>query len=414
MGISIVSAAPVSVSPIEAAGLVSTDASAIDFAALLTQQLGPTAQLGMDQIGSGKELSAGIDFPGGKEIKSDKDLPVDPAIGADAGLVAALAASLNPLSKTLAPPPPSNNDLGLGMIGQELSDGADPGILSLLANGRKPDGKSDKDSNLLTESLSSGQNPADPSLNAPIFGLPVTAPVTMANTGQMPELQASLPSYRASFGLEQKDLGANLLLATGEQTGKGSENIADSSKPVAAAPSDFAANLAAQSSLATPSSHTTKEQAPASLQVATPLQDPHWSQDFSERIVWAARNDQHVAQININPPQLGPVQITLTVNGDQVTASFVSAHGEVRQAIEDSLPRLRELFSGAGINLGDANVGAQQQQPGGDKAQQFSGSGRESPRFADDNAILRASSQQITTPAPSALQRGRGLVDLFA
>lgn len=166
---------------------------------------------------------------------------------------------------------------------------------------------------------------------------------------------------------------------------------------------NFTQTLAAHDSRA-PTTRMDANPAP----VNTPLNDSRWSQDFGDKIVWMARHDRQSAQININPPQLGPVQITLDIRGDQATALFVSAHGEVRQAIESAMPQLREMLSGAGINLGQANVGAQfARQDGG--GQQPS----DSSRFSDDNAILHGDSSQGAS-APVAIQRGRGMVDLFA
>lgn len=147
--------------------------------------------------------------------------------------------------------------------------------------------------------------------------------------------------------------------------------------------------------------------------VPAPINDPRWAQQFGERIVWLARGDVQNAQINITPAQLGPIQINISLNGDQMTAHFVAAHQEVRQALEDAMPRLREMLSGAGINLGQSNVGSQtpqQQQAQHESAQQ----GASTPRFGGEDAIL--SPDQQTHSAKSGLpgQHGRGLVDLFA
>lgn len=143
--------------------------------------------------------------------------------------------------------------------------------------------------------------------------------------------------------------------------------------------------------------------------VNAPLRDSSWPQQFGERIVWLAKNDQQTAQININPPQLGPVQITINLSGDQASLAFASPHSEVRQAIESALPQLKELLSSAGINLGQANVGANLSQNPGN----HSNSADEN-RLANETAILRANDNATSTSASAVLQRGRGLVDLFA
>nr|USX17299.1 flagellar hook-length control protein FliK [Oxalobacteraceae bacterium OTU3CAMAD1] len=62
--------------------------------------------------------------------------------------------------------------------------------------------------------------------------------------------------------------------------------------------------------------------------------------------------------MELNPPDLGPLQVVLSVNKDQATAAFSSAQPEVRQALEAALPKLREMMSEAGIQLGSATVSA--------------------------------------------------------
>lgn len=140
------------------------------------------------------------------------------------------------------------------------------------------------------------------------------------------------------------------------------------------------------------------------------LHDPHWAQSFGNRIVWLARNEQQTAQININPPQLGPVQITLQLNGDQASAMFASPHAEVRQAIQDAMPQLRDMLASAGINLGQANVGSQSPQDRQEFMAQFANQNRSS----GEAAILPGDNHAAGLPSGQPIQRGRGLVDLFA
>ena len=144
--------------------------------------------------------------------------------------------------------------------------------------------------------------------------------------------------------------------------------------------------------------------------IHTHLRESSWSQQFGEKIVWLAKNDQQSAQININPPELGPVQITLNLSGGEAKVTFASPHMEVRQAIENSLPQLKEMLSSAGINLGQTNVGANlaQQNP---ENPYHNANGK---RLADENAILPANDKALNVTTSSVLQKGRGLVDLFA
>ena len=144
--------------------------------------------------------------------------------------------------------------------------------------------------------------------------------------------------------------------------------------------------------------------------IPTPLQDSRWPQDLGERIVWMAKNDQQHAQINITPAQLGPVQITLSLNGDQASIAFASPHADVRKAIEEAMPNLREMLSTSGINLGQSDVGSELKQQQPELARQFANG----QRSTGETAILPADSHIVSRTSGQPIQQGRGLVDLFA
>lgn len=147
----------------------------------------------------------------------------------------------------------------------------------------------------------------------------------------------------------------------------------------------------------------------ATHSIATPVHDPRWAQQLGDRMVWMTRGDIQSAQININPAQLGPIQINISLNGDQMTAHFVAAHQEVRQALDDAMPRLREMLSGAGINLGQANVGSQTPQQQGNGASSMVSN---TPRSGNEEVILSPNDSASASTRP--ITQGRGLVDLFA
>jgi flagellar hook-length control protein FliK len=146
--------------------------------------------------------------------------------------------------------------------------------------------------------------------------------------------------------------------------------------------------------------------------IAKPTHTDTWPQQFGEKVVWMARNDQQTAQINISPPQLGPVQITLNLNGDQATVLFASPHAEVRQIIESSLPQLREMLaSGWHFSLGESNVGANmaQQNPNNPFHD-----GEQEPNQPMKTLYSRPMITLCRTASSGQVAAGRGLVDLFA
>lgn len=94
-----------------------------------------------------------------------------------------------------------------------------------------------------------------------------------------------------------------------------------------------------------------------------------WSQAFGQQVLWSARQQLQSASLTLNPPQLGPVRIALQLTDKRASAQFSSHQAEVRQAIEQALPQLKELFASAGLELQQASVDSgqsrQQDRPGG-------------------------------------------------
>lgn len=98
--------------------------------------------------------------------------------------------------------------------------------------------------------------------------------------------------------------------------------------------------------------------------VATPLHQLGWDADLGRQVVMLARDTQsgmQTAQLRLDPPDLGPLRISLSLNDGLASAVFVSAHASVRQAVEAALPQLSQQLAQAGISLGQTHVGDQGQ-----------------------------------------------------
>ncbi|MDR2366118.1 MAG: flagellar hook-length control protein FliK [Zoogloeaceae bacterium] len=152
--------------------------------------------------------------------------------------------------------------------------------------------------------------------------------------------------------------------------------------------------------------------------LTTPLASPAWRQEFGEKIVWMAKNDQQLARLSLYPAHLGPLSVTLNLDADKATAVFVAATQEARQAIEDALPRLREMLAAAGVSLGQTDVGAEERQAGMFDEEGARAAPRENRDQRNKNAtageegtILEA---HLSAEASGSLRRGAGMVDLFA
>lgn len=166
-------------------------------------------------------------------------------------------------------------------------------------------------------------------------------------------------------------------------------------------PANAAALTYAQAGPAGPA----RDPAVPNLPVHTPLRHPEWSDEVSQRIRWAIGNQVQSAELKINPPQLGPVEVRVSVDADkQMTVTLSSQHVLVRETLQESLPRLRDLMSEHGF--GAVNV---------DVSQHSSSDGRGTAAQADTDPALPARGD-VTDADAVAPQRHqvRGLVDLYA
>lgn len=147
---------------------------------------------------------------------------------------------------------------------------------------------------------------------------------------------------------------------------------------------------------------------PAQAAVNTPVTQAAWGGEFSQKVTWLVTQHAQSAELHLNPPQLGPLDIVLNVSGDQATALFTSPHAAVRDAVEQALPRLREMLADSGITLGNATVSDQsrKEQQAWLAGQQQNGSGKAGGASAL-GSILAAD-----TALP--VRRHQGMVDTFA
>ncbi|MFZ5482795.1 MAG: flagellar hook-length control protein FliK [Pseudomonadota bacterium] len=140
------------------------------------------------------------------------------------------------------------------------------------------------------------------------------------------------------------------------------------------------------------------------MQVPAQFQSPGWSQALGDKLVWMAGRQTQSAELILNPPSLGAVEVRLNVSGGEASAQFFSANPAVREALESALPRLRELMGGVGIALGQASVNDQSQSQR-DRAAQSASSGHPLEGGASGRLDLEARPGDV---------RRLGLLDYFA
>lgn len=114
-----------------------------------------------------------------------------------------------------------------------------------------------------------------------------------------------------------------------------------------------------------------------SIQKPFDPQQSEASQKLQERInIMLSKNIQR-ADIRLDPPELGQLQVRINMNSEQATVQFQVQSPQAREAIENALPRLREMLEQQGVALADTDVKEQQQQTAGqqESSQRDSGMG---------------------------------------
>lgn len=199
-------------------------------------------------------------------------------------------------------------------------------------------------------------------------------------------------------------------LATPDEAAKIADDTA-ATKETGTLPGTFAETLNRVSTTNTTPSDATRT---AELSVRTPVKGNDWQQAFNDKIVWMASNEKQSARITLNPEQMGPIEVSLNLDNGSATATFVSANSEVRESIETALPKLREMFAGIGIELGQANVSNESFKQPTSNGEEYSNRSQE----RNGNGILATGTTTVSAAGASsgayAKQQGIGLVDIFA
>jgi flagellar hook-length control protein FliK len=105
----------------------------------------------------------------------------------------------------------------------------------------------------------------------------------------------------------------------------------------------------------------------------SPVGTHAWKDELGAQLTWMAINGREAASLRMSPEHLGPLEIRISMNDGQASVYFGASNPDTRSALEQSLPRLRELFASNGLVLADAGVSRDaprnafkpSQQPGG-------------------------------------------------
>ena len=129
-----------------------------------------------------------------------------------------------------------------------------------------------------------------------------------------------------------------------------------------------------------------------------------WESNLGSRLQMMVGQNVQTAEIRLDPPELGALDIKIKITNDVASVNITSPHAQVREALETAVPRLREMFEESGVALGDVNV------------QQESFAQQEN-ATNDETGVSSATSESATIDAEEQVtqkQVSNNLLDIYA
>ena len=106
------------------------------------------------------------------------------------------------------------------------------------------------------------------------------------------------------------------------------------------------------------------------------LAKPEAHQQLAEKVRWMVNTTQLVADIRLDPAELGSMHVKVSLAGESANVSFVVNSAQAKEAVDNATPKLREMLAEKGIELGQSSVDQEQNTQG--QEQQTAGNNQHS------------------------------------
>lgn len=144
---------------------------------------------------------------------------------------------------------------------------------------------------------------------------------------------------------------------------------------------------------------------------AVNIHKPEGQQQLNEKIRWMVNARNTMAEIRLDPPELGSMQVRVNVSGDAASVSFVVQSQQAKDALAEAMPRLRDMLSEQGIELGDAQV-RKDNSSGNESGQQFANNSSTS--TGDQNSANSDGMDESAAIEQSITREMKGGIDYYA
>lgn len=235
---------------------------------------------------------------------------------------------------------------------------------------------------------------------------PQGSDLTMAFGAALQRTQEALPGFESTHAL--------LAPSSGHEKAAMIESTGAGAAPASLAAGALGSGLSQAAGLNTPSAPGVQ---PGAVQWSLPYApgEARFGEALGERLNWMIRDGLQQAEIILNPRELGPIRIALSMEGDAAQLGIQADHAFTRQTIEDALPRLKALLAEQGVQLGQTQIDqGSGREPGAgqhDAARHARSTGRE---MSSEMGSAAGREGEVQTGQVSLRSPGRGRIDVFA
>lgn len=194
--------------------------------------------------------------------------------------------------------------------------------------------------------------------------LPAPA-LPVSNPGSGLPAESSGESRLASVTASSLPVAASEVMPTGKELPQASAEVADAG--------GFADELLAKLSVADDVPvQSSPQSAPAAILTSKPesvgqsvtvrhtvaetVGESRWGDAVAQRVSMMLGRQEQQLEMQLNPPHLGPMEVRLTMGGEQASVVFTSQNAAVREALSAATPRLTALLADQGIQLVNVQV----------------------------------------------------------
>ena len=140
-------------------------------------------------------------------------------------------------------------------------------------------------------------------------------------------------------------------------------------------------------------------------ELKSPVGSSAWRDEVGTQLTWMTQKGLETGSLRVSPEHLGPVEVNISVRNGDASVWFAAHHPDTRAALEQALPRLREMFASQGMNLADSGVSRQPLAQNGSRNQSRSGASQ---------AVSGVSALGGSDNASAVARMSLGLVDTYA